>query len=254
MRTIFVSPEFPLNRRMRKAVRRGKLQVVREGGERLSLGGGIGGASKKFETLCLEAKACTLCSPSRIEHGSSVLGPQCGSCDASLMFIGEAPGRLGAHITQLPFHGDQTGKNFEALLESVGIARHDVFITNAVLCNPRDKEGRNSKPLRGEVKNCGPFLQRQIELVNPEVIATLGERALMALGKIEPHGLDLRQAVGTVRKWKGRALIPMYHPSPRNCHPDIVAKQECAREILKETWHALAGRGLHPRPERSTPA
>ena len=238
MRTIHISPEFPLNRRMRKAVRRGKLRVVRVPGERLSLGGG----SKKFETLCLEAKACTLCSPSRIEHGSSVLGPQCGSCDASLMFIGEAPGRLGAHITQLPFHGDQTGKNFEALLESVGIARHDVFITNAVLCNPKNARGNNAKPCETEIGKCSRFLKSQIELVNPKIVATLGKVALKALKSIEPHGLNLKTAVRTAKRWNGRWLIPMYHPSPQviNIHRDFATQEEDYR-FLSEKWRGACG-------------
>ena len=133
MQTIHVSPDFPLNRRMRKAVRRGKLRVVREGGEQFTLGADNG---EKFKALCREAQECTLCPNSRIEHGSSVLNPKCGPITASLMFVGEAPGHRGAHITGIPFHGDQTGNNFETLLESAGIAREDVFITNAVLCNP----------------------------------------------------------------------------------------------------------------------
>ena len=236
MQTIHVSPDFPLNRRMRKAVRRGKLQVVREGGEQFTLGADNG---EKFKALCREARECTLCPNFRIEHGSSVLSSKCGPITASLMFVGEAPGRLGAHITRIPFHGDQTGDNFEKLLKSAGIAREDAFITNAVLCNPK-KSGNNAKPTRDEIGNCGQFLKRQIELVNPKVVATLGKVALKALARIERHSFKLKASIGTAQKWHGRLLVPMYHPSQQviNIHRDFPEQKEDYR-FLFEVWEKV---------------
>ena len=235
MQTIHVSPDFPLNRRMRKAVRRGKLQVVREGGEQFTLGADNG---EKFKALCRKAQECTLCPNSRIEHGSSVLSANCGPTTASLMFVGEAPGR-GAHITRIPFHGDQTGDNFEKLLKYAGIVRGDVFITNAVLCNPKEL-GKNAKPTSDEIGNCNQFLKRQIELVNPKIVATLGKVALKALARIERHSFKLKTSIGTVQKWHGRLLVPMYHPSPlviNNCRR--FPEQQADYRFLFEAWEKV---------------
>ena len=90
-----------------------------------------------------------------------------------------------------------------------------MFITNAVLCNPRDEGGRNRRPNASELRNCLELLSRQIEVVNPEVIATLGATALAALAMIEEHNLTLSRDVGSVVPWHGRRLVPLYHPSPR---------------------------------------
>jgi len=73
----------------------------------------------------------------------------------------------------IPFHGDRAGDNFESLLEQVGMSRHDCFITNAALCNPKDENGNNATPSRTEIQNCSNFLKRQIDLVNPKIVVTL---------------------------------------------------------------------------------
>ncbi|WP_321854507.1 uracil-DNA glycosylase family protein [Paraburkholderia tropica] len=70
-----------------------------------------------------------------------ILGLGCGPLDAPLVFVGEVPGQLGADGSHLPFHGDKSGHNFERLIEQVGISRYEVFVTNAVLCNPKDERG-----------------------------------------------------------------------------------------------------------------
>ena len=90
------------------------------------------------------------------------------------MIVGEAPGRLGADASQLPFHGDKSGHNFEALLEFSGLNRSDVFITNAVLCNPKSGDGNNATPTKCEIVNCASNLQKQISLLNPMIVVTLG--------------------------------------------------------------------------------
>jgi uracil-DNA glycosylase family 4 len=144
-----------------------------------------------------------------------VLGHSAGSLDAKVMFIGEAPGRLGADQTQIPFHGDVAGGNFEDFLQFAGIHRGDIFVTNAVLCNPRDSKGNNSSPTIREIESCAAYLRRQIELVNPEIVVSLGAVALRALATIEPHGLTLSAHVRTAHRWNGRELIPLYHPGQR---------------------------------------
>ncbi len=77
--------------------------------------------------------------------------------------------------------GNQTGRNFAALLAVAGLERRDIFVTNAVLCNPRDEHGRNRTPKREELAACRGFLDRQVALVDAPVVVTLGAVALSAL-------------------------------------------------------------------------
>ena len=99
---------------------------------------------QKFEMLVENANRCNLCA--RMYGRTKVLSEKNGNVDSKVIFIGEAPGRLGADRTGIPFYGDQAGQNFERLLQFAGLTRQQVFITNAVLCNPRDKKGNNSAP------------------------------------------------------------------------------------------------------------
>src|SRR3954451_13660565 len=92
-----------------------------------------------FERLVERAQSCRACP--RMEHRVRVLGSANGHLAARVLFVAEAPGRLGADRCGIPLHGDQTGRNFESLLATARINRGDVFITNAILCNPRDAHG-----------------------------------------------------------------------------------------------------------------
>lgn len=131
------------------------------------------------------------------------------------MFIGEAPGRQGGDRTRVPFSGDQSGRNFTRFIASINLPREEIFITNSVLCNPRRASGANRAPTRSEITNCSEFLRRQIEVVSPRVIVTMGRVSLEALRAIEYHRLNLREAAGKVFEWSGRLLVPLYHPSPQ---------------------------------------
>lgn len=163
-----------------------------------------------------------------------------GNVTAPLMFIGEAPGRLGADRTAIPFHGDKAGDNFEALLETAGISRKDIFVTNAVLCNPRDDKGNNSPPSKAEVTNCLTHLKRQIELVNPSLVMTLGSVALEATRLIENHNLSLRASVRTSSKWYNRLLLPLYHPGARAMIHRSFHNQVSDYYHIKETLQRLS--------------
>jgi len=138
-----------------------------------------------------------------------------GRIAARVMFIGEAPGRKGADRTRVPFSGDQSGKNLDRFIASIGLTRRQLFITSAALCNPLTESGTNRKPTRIEVANCSGFLRRTIELVDPRVIVTLGLVALEALKRIKCHELSLKEAAGKIHHWDGRLLVPIYHPSPQ---------------------------------------
>lgn len=167
----------------------------------------------EFEQLIVEAAACRACTS--MCGRSAVLSNLNGAITSRVMLIGEAPGRQGADRTRIPFSGDQSGKNLDRFLASIKLSREKIFITSAALCNPRGPTGANRKPSLLELGNCSGFLRRQIELVNPRVIVTLGAVALEALRRIEYHELSLKDAVGTLQEWNGRLLVPVYHPSPQ---------------------------------------
>lgn len=167
----------------------------------------------EFAKLAKEVRTCVRCP--RMANSIHVIGPASGSIESPILIIGEAPGRLGADASAIPFHGDRAGDNFEALLEQVGLSRHDCFITNAALCNPRDENGNNATPSRPEIQNCSNFLKRQIDLVNPKIVVTLGGQALAALKTIETHDIELSSAIRKTWDWYGRTLIALYHPGQR---------------------------------------
>ncbi len=167
----------------------------------------------RFVGLATEASRCTLC-PSMCGR-AAVLSELNGPVDARVMFIGEAPGRKGADRTRVPFSGDQSGKNFERFLASIGLPRSEIFITSAALCNPRKASGANRRPTAGELRNCSNFLSRTIGLIEPRVIVTLGGAALDALKLLHYHEFNLQNDAAKIRRWNGRLLVPLYHPSPQ---------------------------------------
>ena len=150
---------------------------------------------------------------------SHILGATNGPTDARLLVVGEAPGRLGAARTGVPFSGDRSGERLEELLGSAGLDRSEVFITNAVLCNPLSGTGdevRNRRPRVSEIVACSSFLERTLAIVEAPVVAALGSVALSALDQIEAHGVSrVSEEAGRAREWAGRILVPLVHPSPR---------------------------------------
>ncbi|HXM50228.1 MAG TPA: uracil-DNA glycosylase [Pyrinomonadaceae bacterium] len=168
---------------------------------------------ERFTSLVAEASTCVNC-PAMCER-AAVLSDLNGPVDARVMFIGEAPGRKGADRTRVPFSGDQSGKNFERFLASINLPRSEIFITSAALCNPRADSGANRRPSASEIRNCSDFLRRTIELVEPPVIVTLGTVALDALKPLHRHEFTLKNDAARIRRWNGRLLVPLYHPSPQ---------------------------------------
>ncbi|MBV9927609.1 MAG: uracil-DNA glycosylase [Acidobacteria bacterium] len=166
-----------------------------------------------FAALVSEAAACRRCEA--MCGRSAVLSARNGRVGARVMFVGEAPGRQGGDRTRVPFSGDQSGRNFSRYIASIGLARGDLFITNSALCNPRTETGANRRPTRLEVSNCSDFLRRQVETIDPTVVVTLGAVALEALRAVEYHPFTLKENVGQVQNWRGRLLVPLYHPSPQ---------------------------------------
>lgn len=182
------------------------------------------GRAASFAVLVDEAAACRACP--RMDGRRRLLSTANGPLDARVLFVAEAPGRLGGERTGVPLQSDQTGRNFTHLLATAGLARDSVFVTNAVLCNPRDAQGRNAPPSATEIARCQPFLQRTIEVVAAPVVVALGRVALAALARLEPHERELRRDVGRAITWRGRILLPLYHPGPRAQIHRPLAEQE----------------------------
>lgn len=180
-----------------------------------------------------------------------ILGLSSGSLNARVMFIGEAPGRLGADSTGIPFHGDKAGNNFESLLDFVRISREDIFVTNAVLCNPKDDGGNNASPTIEEIANCSSFLRKQIELIDPKIVVTLGASALKATALIEEHSLSLREHVRTSHTWFARKLIPLYHPGQRAMIHRSLANQRSDYQFVADQLKRV---GVKPRAIRGKTA
>jgi len=187
---------------------------------------------REFERLTRQAAECTTC-PNMAEQ-SAVLGPANGSIDSDILFIAEAPGRFGGARTGIPFSGDKSGDNFEALIAHIGLTRQDIFITNAVLCNPLHN-GNNRRPTTKEIGNCSSYLESVLELMQPRVVVTLGGVGLDAINRILDTRYKLAEVIGKPQFTGHFTLLPLYHPSPRVTHwkrPLSVQKRDF-RKILK---------------------
>jgi uracil-DNA glycosylase family 4 len=167
----------------------------------------------RFKDLIEAAQNCKLCT--NLCSRNKILSEANGNIYSKVLFIAEAPGRLGADKTGIPLYGDRTGDNFENLLGNIGWKRQDIFITNAVLCNPRKTNGNNATPSTQEIENCSFFLEMVIQLIDPVIIVSLGATALKALKDIFNHELILAHDVGNLTPWAGKLFFPLYHPGPR---------------------------------------
>ncbi len=165
---------------------------------------------------------------------NAVLGPGNGNPNANILFVAEAPGRFGGARTGVPFSGDKSGENFETLLAHIGLTRDDVFITNAVLCNPLEN-GNNRRPTLREIDNCRPFLQAVLEGVRPRLVVTLGGVGLDAINRLYGTRFQLQKVVARPRTMNGFTLLPLYHPSPRvaNWKRPLARQKKDFERILK---------------------
>lgn len=157
-------------------------------------------SQEKLETIATEIQACTLCS---LSQARTQAVPGAGNPEADIMFVGEAPG-FYEDKHGLPFVG-ASGRYLDELLRMIDLKREDVFITNIVRCRPP----RNRDPLRSEIQACTPYLDRQIALIQPKIIATLG-RFSMAL--YFPNA-KISQIHGKARSMARRVYYPLYHPA-----------------------------------------
>ncbi|MFA7216670.1 MAG: uracil-DNA glycosylase [Candidatus Paceibacterota bacterium] len=141
----------------------------------------------------------------------SVVGE--GSLNASIMFVGEAPGKNEAE-TGKPFCG-RSGKILDEMLASIKLNREDVYITNIV----KDRPPENKDPSPEEIKIYSPFLDRQINIIKPKVIATLGRFSMVYI--MEKFGVEGKYSIGEthgkefiVKSDYGKlTIVPLYHPA-----------------------------------------
>jgi uracil-DNA glycosylase family 4 len=152
-----------------------------------------------------EASVCTRC-PLSEGRTNVVFGN--GNADADLMFVGEAPGR-DEDLQGLPFVG-RAGKLLDQLLGEVGLQRSDVFVANVLKCRPPG----NRDPQPDEIETCRPYLHRQIELIEPKVICTLGNFATKLLTRSQ-RGITGVHGRPQVHELGGRTVrvFPIYHPA-----------------------------------------
>ncbi|MDH5298988.1 MAG: uracil-DNA glycosylase [Desulfobulbaceae bacterium] len=151
-------------------------------------------------TLHEQIAACTACALCRART-HAVAGA--GSATARIFFIGEAPGRKEDE-TGLPFVG-AAGRVLDGLLAGIGLARGDVFITSILKCRPPG----NRDPQPHEIEACLPHLARQVEIISPRLIVTLGRHAL---GLFRP-GAVIGESHGRPFPDNDYTILPLYHPA-----------------------------------------
>ncbi|MBF6599223.1 MAG: uracil-DNA glycosylase [Dehalococcoidia bacterium] len=195
---------------------------------------------RRFTRLVRDVRACEACDAMTHSH---VLGADNGRLDAPVLFVAEAVGRRGGAVTGVPLTRDESGRRFSAFLALAGISRADVFVTNAVLCNPTDARGRNRPPTASECARCRPFLARTLELVRAPLLVTLGRVALEATRAVEPHEAELARDVATPVSWRGRTLVPLYHPGRQSTLHRPQAAQEGDWRALGALVPATAAAG-----------
>ncbi len=157
-----------------------------------------------LEDIALKLKNCQKCQLSKYRK-NIVFGA--GNSKAALMFVGEGPG-ADEDEQGLPFVG-KAGQLLTKIIEAMHYSRNRVYIANVVKCRPPN----NRTPLPEEVKECFPFLKKQIEIINPKVIVALGNSAASALLNTEEKISSLRGRFYPLY-WKTEiCVMPTFHPS-----------------------------------------
>ena len=192
-----------------------------------------------------ETSTCTRCA---LAQGRTQVVFGSGSHDAELMFVGEAP---GFHEDQqgVPFVG-QAGKLLDELLGGIGLTRADVFVVNVLKCRPPG----NRDPQPEEIASCEPHLFRQIELIQPKLVATLGNFATKLLsgkpaGITRVHGYEQEVTLGA----RSVLLYPLFHPAAALYTPSmlVVLEKDFARipALLERTLDVPAAQSDPPLAE-----
>jgi len=184
-------------------------------------------ALKELKEEVINCRKCPLYKYRKENKFYPVIGE--GNHWAKIMFIGEAPG-LNEAKSGRPFCG-AAGKILDELLESVGLERKNIYITNIL----KDRPPANRDPRKEEVKACAPFLERQIEVIKPKVICTLGNYSTAYI--LERYGLGnkiqgISKIHGKIFSINDLKIIPLYHPAVATYNVNM-------KEVLKKDFKIL---------------
>lgn len=168
------------------------------------------------------ADAVSTCKKCALHHSRAKGVPGEGPPDADIMFIGEGPG-FHENMQGRPFVG-AAGDFLVELLAGIGMKREQVFITNVVKCRPPG----NRDPQPEELDACAPYLERQLEIINPKVIVTLGR---FSMARFIPNA-KISEIHGNPIKVKGMLVVPFYHPAAALHRPSL-------RSVVEEDFSAL---------------
>jgi len=203
-----------------------------------------------LEAIAAEVRTCTRC---RLHEGRTLAVPGEGHPSTEVVFVGEGPG-MNEDRQGRPFVG-RAGDLLVQLLASIGWRRDDVFITNVVKCRPPD----NRDPEPDEVAACAPFLQRQLEVLDPALVVTLGRHSM---ARFMP-GTTISRAHGTARPAdpatgaRNAMVFAMYHPAAALRTPAIEQASYADMALVPAALDdARAGRtgAVAPDPAPASPA
>ncbi len=186
-----------------------------------------------------QARGCEKCPQLAATRTTVVFGS--GNADADLMFVGEAPG-ANEDKQGLPFVG-QAGKLLEKLLGEIGLQRGEVWISNVLKCRPPG----NRDPHPNEIEACQDYLWRQVELIEPRVLCTLGNFSTKLL-RGDPTGITRLHGQAELRVIGPRAvrLYPLYHPAAALYTPSML-------ETLRADFARIPDLLAQPAPDQPEP-
>ena len=202
----------------------------------------MSGAAERREELKAvfqQASACQKCPQLAATRTTVVFGS--GNADADLMFVGEAPG-ANEDKQGLPFVG-QAGRLLDTLLGEIGLTRGDVFVANVLKCRPPG----NRDPLPQEIDACQDYLFRQLELIEPKVVCTLGNFATKLL-RADPMGITRLHGRAELRQLGPRRvrLYPLFHPAAALYTPSML-------DTLRTDFHRIPELLALPAPDQPEP-
>jgi len=190
------------------------------------------GATKaqRLEYLRRRVSVCEKCPGLAKARTQTVFGE--GNPDAALMFIGEAPGESEDALGR-PFVG-RAGQFLDSCIAGLGLKRSDVYVANVLKCRPDTESGQGNRPPNTpEMMDCLPYLYAQIEVVDPLVLVPMGATAIDALDFL----LTITEARGHVYDWRGKLVVPTFHPAYVLRNPMPAIRKKVWQDLLT-AWEA----------------
>lgn len=161
--------------------------------------------AKALRVLAEEVAGCTRCSSLASSRTQTVFSD--GRPGAELCFVGEAPG-ADEDAQGVPFVG-RAGQLLTKIIEACGLSREEVYICNVIKCRPPE----NRNPLPDEISNCRPFLERQLEILQPKMMVALGKFAAAHLLMMRPEDVPITKMRGQIKEYCGIPFMITLHPA-----------------------------------------